>query len=242
VTEGGDGVEVDQISLERIFDEYAPDTGVDFLKIDVEGWEARVLESASWTRTRPKVIVVEAVDPGGIPTHEEWEPRLLAAGYRLALFDGLNRFYCREESSELLALLSVPANVRDNWRHYRELRAQDALEERVAAAEAAARIQNVEAGSHESIAAAEAELAAERARAGAVIAAAETAARREREANERAVAALEEAQRAACGERERADRVAAELESVRRSTSWRVTGLLRNISRFVKLLRRSAVG
>ena len=38
-------------------------TAIDFLKIDVEGAEADVLAGNDWTRFRPKVVVVEAIDP-----------------------------------------------------------------------------------------------------------------------------------------------------------------------------------
>ena len=81
-----------------------------------------MLASADWERHRPRVVLVEAVDGDGRPTHEAWEPALLGAGYRLALFDGLNRFYCRDEDAErLLPRLAAPANVLDNWRPVREV-------------------------------------------------------------------------------------------------------------------------
>ena len=116
-------VQVPQVSLARIFAEHAPPEGVDFLKVDVEGWEAEVLASADWERDRPPVVLVEAVDAEGRPTHDEWEPILSAAGYRFALFDGLNRFYCRNEDvDEFLPRLAAPANVLDHWRPLRDLR------------------------------------------------------------------------------------------------------------------------
>lgn len=122
-------VQVPQVTLASVLTEHAPAEGVDFLKVDVEGWEAEVLASADWTALRPRVVVVEAVDAGGAPVHEAWEPDLLAAGYRFGLFDGLNRFYCREEDAEeLLPLLGAPANVLDNWRPAREVSVQVALE------------------------------------------------------------------------------------------------------------------
>ena len=71
---------------------------IDFLKVDVEGAEADVLAGGDFKRFRPKVIVVEAVAPGsGEPAWQDWEPMLLAQGYRFALFDTLNRFYVAEE-------------------------------------------------------------------------------------------------------------------------------------------------
>ena len=116
---------VPQITLAQVFAEHTPADGIDFLKVDVEGWEAEVLASADWSNVRPRVVVVEAVDLDGRHSHEQWEGILLAARYRFGLFDGLNRFYCREEDAEtLLPRLAAPGNVLDNWRFARELRAQ----------------------------------------------------------------------------------------------------------------------
>jgi FkbM family methyltransferase len=108
---------VPSLFLSDIIDCHGPDDGeIDFLKIDVEGWEAEVIASGDWVRHRPRVLVIEAVDDCGQPTHEAWEPTLLDAGYLFAMFDGLNRFYCREEDAGvLLPRLSAPANVRDDW-------------------------------------------------------------------------------------------------------------------------------
>jgi FkbM family methyltransferase len=80
--------------------------GIDFLTIDVEGAEADVLFGGEWDRFRPKVIVAEAVTPGtGEPAWHDWEPRLLAQGYRFALFDTLNRFYVAQEHPEIMMRL-----------------------------------------------------------------------------------------------------------------------------------------
>jgi FkbM family methyltransferase len=73
---------------------------IDFLKIDVEGGEADVLAGNDWTRFRPKLVVAEAIAPGGTTeSHQAWEPFLLAQGYRFALFDTLNRFYVAQEQT-----------------------------------------------------------------------------------------------------------------------------------------------
>jgi len=134
--------EVPQLPLARVLINHAPPEGVDFLKVDVEGWEAAVLASADWTQVRPRVVLVEAVDAEGRPTHEAWEGPLLAAGYRFALFDGLNRFYCREEDAEvLLPRLAAPANVLDNYRLAREMQAQADAVANAIAQEAARREQ-----------------------------------------------------------------------------------------------------
>jgi FkbM family methyltransferase len=128
---------VPQLPLSDIIDLYGPDSGIiDFLKIDVEGWEADVIASGDWNRHRPRVVLVEAVDDVARPTHEIWEAALLGAGYRYGMFDGLNRFYCRDEDADLLLpRLAAPASVLDRWTRasdahvheaYRKLRIQHA--------------------------------------------------------------------------------------------------------------------
>ena len=92
---------------------------VDFLKVDVEGFEREVLAGADWKSFRPRVVVMEATVPkSDEPAHQTWEPTLLEAGYRLALFDGLNRFYAHADEPALLQLLSIPANVFDDFIPY----------------------------------------------------------------------------------------------------------------------------
>jgi FkbM family methyltransferase len=91
-------------TLARLCEEHPGE--VDFLKVDVEGGEADVLRGGDWRRPRPRVIVVEAIAPGSAePAWEEWEPFLLAQGYRFALFDTLNRFYVAEEHPAIFARL-----------------------------------------------------------------------------------------------------------------------------------------
>ena len=112
---GFEELQVEVVRLDAVLAEYAR-AGFDLLKIDVEGAEADVLASVDLEVWRPRVIVVEATVPlTSQPSHQHWEPRLLMAGYRLALFDGLNRFYARSDEEQLLERLSVPANVLDNY-------------------------------------------------------------------------------------------------------------------------------
>ena len=93
---------------------------VDFLKVDVEGHEAEVLRGGDWARFRPRVVLVESTRPNSTEqVHGAWEPILLEAEYRFALFDGLNRFYARSESPELMERLAAPANVLDHWISHR---------------------------------------------------------------------------------------------------------------------------
>lgn len=113
-------VEVEIRTLDSVLDE-AGVGSIDFLKIDVEGAEGRVLAGLDLTRRRPVVLLIEATYPTtSDPSHEGWEPGLLASGYRMVLFDGLNRFYLRDESADLADRFRLPPHVFDGYVRARE--------------------------------------------------------------------------------------------------------------------------
>ena len=104
---------------------------VHFLKIDVEGAEAEVLAGADFRAVRPWILLVEATRPlSNEASGVEWEPGLLAAGYRFAWFDGLNRFYLAEEQAALARHFQAPPNVFDHYVQYDPM-----LQQHVAAVE-----------------------------------------------------------------------------------------------------------
>jgi FkbM family methyltransferase len=108
------------VTLARLCEQHPGE--IDFLKIDVEGGEQDVLAGGDWRRHRPKVIVIEAVLPGsGEPAWSEWEPFLLAQGYRFALFDTLNRFYVAQECPEIFARLPSERAPWDKVTHMYEI-------------------------------------------------------------------------------------------------------------------------
>ncbi len=120
-------------SLEQICEEHVNDE-IDFLSIDVEGCEREVVASGDWTRWRPRVVLVESTRPmTQQPSHEEWQPVLLNAGYLFAYFDGLNRFFVREEDEHLLEHFQVPVNVFDDYLPYELTRRITALQQELAA-------------------------------------------------------------------------------------------------------------
>jgi FkbM family methyltransferase len=80
---------------------------VEFLKVDAEGYERAVLEGGDWSRWRPRVVLVEASYP------DDCGPFLEAAGYGFAVFDGINRFFVRDEDRGLIPALAAPASALD---------------------------------------------------------------------------------------------------------------------------------
>jgi FkbM family methyltransferase len=103
---------------------------VHFLKVDVEGHEAKVLAGASFDAYRPWVLLIEATAPNSqVETHGAWEPGVLERGYVFVYADGLNRFYVASEKyEELKDFFRYPPNFFDdyermpvNWlRHHAE--------------------------------------------------------------------------------------------------------------------------
>jgi FkbM family methyltransferase len=106
-------------------------TCVDFLKIDAEGWEGPILRGSDWKKFRPLVLVIEATEPySHTPAWQEWEPYLACeAKYLFVYFDGLNRFYTRQENPELQAAFAYPPNVLDEYRVYETVRAEQRARE-----------------------------------------------------------------------------------------------------------------
>jgi FkbM family methyltransferase len=85
---------------------------IDFLKIDVEGHEPKVLAGADLYRWRPKVVCVEG-------DRELYQTKLIEANYLHATFDGVNHYFVAAEHSHLIPLLAQPVSlVMDNFELY----------------------------------------------------------------------------------------------------------------------------
>jgi FkbM family methyltransferase len=92
---------------------------IDFLKIDVEGFEKEVLEGADFKKFRPIIIIIEATEPNSginpFTIHDnletnKWEHLLIENNYKRVYFDGLNCFYLRGENYHLHKGFSVPVH------------------------------------------------------------------------------------------------------------------------------------
>ena len=112
-------------TLDAVLSQHASGRDIHFLKIDVEGAEHDVLQSASLQSIRPWIILVEATAPRSpVTNHHLWESLLTLRGYQFAYFDGLNRFYVADEHSALMAALQVPPNTFDGFMRLGEWQAR----------------------------------------------------------------------------------------------------------------------
>ncbi|MDD2809711.1 FkbM family methyltransferase [Rhodoferax sp.] len=115
--------------LSGIFAEFAATKPVHFLKIDVEGFEAAVLQGMDFALWRPWLVMVEATVPNSQVLDDHWEPMLTRAAYDCVYFDGLNKFYLAHEHPELKAAFAVPPNVFDDFVMAAQVRQQQLANE-----------------------------------------------------------------------------------------------------------------
>ena len=121
---------IESRQLSSILEQYATNIEIDFLKIDVEGAEKEVIESNNWNIFRPKVIIVESTLPNSqIAAFESWEGILILSGYVFVYFDGLNRFYLRNDLLKHKEIFAYPPCVFDEFIKYSEVITQIQLEE-----------------------------------------------------------------------------------------------------------------
>jgi FkbM family methyltransferase len=104
---------------------------IDLLKVDVEGFELRVMKSNDWSLYRPRIVVAEGTFPESPVRRNDGVADYLAAqGYRHVYFDGLNDFYAEQDFALPVEVFDRPVNIFDRFVPFaqRELsKARDSL-------------------------------------------------------------------------------------------------------------------
>lgn len=85
-------VEVDITTLEKLFEQNKVDK-IQFMKVDVEGYEYNVLVGNNWSKYRPELLCIEANH-----AFKDWHSLVEKVGYKKVFFDGLNEYYLSSES------------------------------------------------------------------------------------------------------------------------------------------------
>ena len=109
---------VQSSTLATVLDAAPRHGAIDLLKVDVEGFEDRVLAGNDWQRLRPKLVIVEATLPESRVRRETQIRAFLSErGYRHVWFDGLNDFYA-ERQFDCSDAFDSPPNIFDNFVKY----------------------------------------------------------------------------------------------------------------------------
>lgn len=94
-------------TLKSVFKEYNV-SHIDFMKIDVEGYEYDVIIGNDWEQYRPTLLCIEANRRG-----RDWRLLLERAAYTQVFYDGLNEYFLANESLTLRDFFSFPESVLD---------------------------------------------------------------------------------------------------------------------------------
>lgn len=102
-------------SLASVFDEIGP-RAIHWLKIDVEGMERDVLASWNNNPARPWIVIIESTLPNSpVENVEDFESLILARGYGMVYFDGLNRFYLHQDHANIRPAFGPGPNYFDHF-------------------------------------------------------------------------------------------------------------------------------
>lgn len=89
--------DVDVMTLEKVFNKNVGDRQIDFLSIDVEGFEMEVLRSNNWKKYKPTIICLESIDHNmdgtGTNNIKQHVNFLHTYNYELVHFNGINSIF-----------------------------------------------------------------------------------------------------------------------------------------------------
>jgi FkbM family methyltransferase len=109
-------IRVQAITLTELARDHPRVNAAQFIKIDAEGVEDAIIRGADWTVLRPEVLLIEATKPYTSQRCDQWRVEALRQyGYLEAYFDGVNAWFVREESADLLEHFTIPVNQLDGF-------------------------------------------------------------------------------------------------------------------------------
>lgn len=96
---------------------------IDFVSIDVEGAEDKILSGFDIEKYSPKIIIVESVFPQSSEVNSEKAEKILqTSNYFPFYFDGINKFYCFERNLEKYKrFVEIPPNYFDNFIRFKDV-------------------------------------------------------------------------------------------------------------------------
>lgn len=107
-TEGEQILTIDVYPLAEVLKKYADSRTINFMKIDVEGYEAQAIKGNDWTKYRPQIICIEVEH-----VFNAWEKELISRQYTRVFFDGINNYYVAEEAKSKLKPFSYEHTILD---------------------------------------------------------------------------------------------------------------------------------
>ncbi len=87
-------IDVQVIKMEDLITEHAKGRPIDFMSIDVEGFEMQVLSSNDWKRYRPRFVMLEVNR-----AEQEIDTFMTEVGYIDVFSNGTNKIYAQRKSS-----------------------------------------------------------------------------------------------------------------------------------------------
>lgn len=83
---------IEILTIKSILNEYLKDNAIDFMSIDVEGYDLEVLKGNDWIKFRPKIVLVESNRQGSLIAQY-----MKNIDYELVYSNGCNSFFLSNE-------------------------------------------------------------------------------------------------------------------------------------------------